>query len=189
MKKWTTLLVLLISSTVLYSQDEAQLYVLETPTTWKTELFTFPIGFAQDIAYEGFEDARFPEGWNKENNLNFWSYVFAWSINSNKELTENELETNLQLYFDGLMNAKGCTTALFVKKINSVGVSKFIGKIKTTDAFFTKKPLTFNVVVDTYYCQLQKKLILIFRFSPKAFESSVWNTLKEVKLRADSCKS
>lgn len=187
----TTLL--LCYSIVAYGQEEQNLEVFKTDSTWIKEIIEFPIGFAQEIKYEGFEDLRFPQGWSKEDSPNFWSYVWAWSINDFGEVTESELETNIQYYFDGLLGLDFYkidekhvrnTNTVFLKKDNS----QYVGKVKTFDARYTKKPMTLNVLVETYYCEQEKKRIILFRFSPKSFGHDVWNTLKEVKLMSDVCK-
>lgn len=173
------------------------LNLLETDATWKKEIFNFPISFAKEINYQGFEEAQFPEGWRKKDSPDFWSYVFAWNVNGNIELKENELETNLQIYFDGLMKVVNKdkeivipnTIAQFRKKGDSNNISSYIGKVEIFDAFVTKEPMTLNVLVEKYYCELKKKSIILFRFSPKDFESDVWLKLKRVKLRDDFCKN
>jgi hypothetical protein len=159
-------------------------------------LFEF-IGFAQDISYEGFEDLRFPQGWSKEDSPNFWSYVWAWSIKGIEKPTESDLEKNVQLYFDGLLGLDFYkinevktpkTNAVFIKSNDSKGITKFVGKVKTFDTRYTKKPMTLHVLVETYFCEAKEKTIMVFRYSPKPFDATVWDKLNEVKLRADICE-
>jgi len=169
--------------------------VLDTDSSWKKEIFHFPLNFAKEINYTGIEDARFPTGWGNKDSVAFWSYAFAWHINLGATLTERELESNLQIYFDGLMRAVNSdkeailesTIALFIKKGPASDTPRFVGKIRVFDAFFTKKPMILNVLVDRYFCKQEKNHILLFRFSPREFESEIWKKLKEVKLRANSC--
>lgn len=192
MKRVITTL-LLCYSIVAFGQEEQNLKVFKTDSTWIKEIIEFPIGFAKEIKYEGFEDLRFPQGWSKEDSPNFCSYVWAWSTNDFGEVTESELETNIQYYFDGLLGLDFYkidekhvrkTNTVFLKKDNS----HYVGKVKTFDTRYTKKPMTLNVLVETYYCEQEKKRIILFRFSPKSFGHDVWNTLKEVKLMSDVCK-
>ena len=103
MKKILVIIGFLFHTIVAFGQAEQSLEVFKTDSTWIKEIIEFPIGFAQEIKYEGFEDLRFPQGWSKEDSPNFWSYVWAWSINDIGEVTESELETNIQYYFDGLL--------------------------------------------------------------------------------------
>lgn len=196
MKNTIVTIIFLSCSIFLFGQEQEEGFFLETDTTWRKEIFHFPIRFAQNINYEGIEDARFPIGWEKKDSPNFWSYAFAWKIATKGELAENELEADLQKYFDGLMGIGvnkneelllQSTTAVFLKKENTKNTSRYIGKIKTIDSFFTKKPMTLNVLVDKYYCDEKKKAIILFRFSPKEFGDDVWHIFDEVKVPANVC--
>ena len=182
------------------AQDESDheaLFFLETDTTWRKEIFIFPLGFAKDIPYEGIEDARFPVGWEHIESPNFWSYAFAWNITGHKSLTREDLEVSLQLYFDGLMEVNSNTDKIAAPKNTSVLLHKgvrfddsntYTGKITTYDRFFTKETMTLHVLVEHYYCDEKNKSIILFRFSPKSFDDTVWSTLKSVKLRGEICK-
>ncbi len=169
--------------------------LLETDSTWGKEIFHFPLSFAPEINFEGFEDARFPPGWGKIESNEFWSYTFAWSINLNKEPTTSELEVNLQMYFDGLMNvvnkdkevAIPKTSAIFHEKEKIGNNASFVGVVHIYDAFKTKKTITLNVSVEKNFCEQKNKSIILFRFSPKEFGDDIWQKLNKVKLRANMC--
>lgn len=194
MRNTLLFIVLLLSSTIIFSQEKKSLNLFETDSTWIKEIIEFPIGFAQDITYEGFEDLRFPPGWSKEESPYFWSYVWAWSINNVREVTTSELEKNIQLYFDGLLGLDFYkiddkplrkTNAVFIKN----DTFHFVGKVKTHDTRYTKKPMTLHVQVENYYCKKENKAIILFRFSPKEFEDNVWTLLRTVKLIDNSCEN
>lgn len=181
------------------AQDENEketLFILKTDTTWSKEIFEFPLIFAQAIPYTGIEDARFPLGWGKTESPNFWSYAFAWSIEGNKGLTDKELEMNLKQYFDGLMeitsnNNKSEVTTTTVRvhsEPSSNEARMFTGKLTTFDRFFTKKKMTLHFLVEHHSCDQKNKSIILFRFSPKAFDDIVWQTLKSVTIRKDVCE-
>ncbi len=90
MKNILTIVLLLSYSVLLLGQEKEHLYFLETDSTWRKEMFLFPISFAPDIHYQGVEDARFPVGWEKQDSPNFWSYAFAWNIEQSGKITEAE---------------------------------------------------------------------------------------------------
>ena len=193
MKKHIVTILLLFFCILSYSQEEESLEVFTTDSTWIKEIIKFPINFAQDINYEGFEDLRFPQGWSNQESPNFWSYVWAWNINGIEKPSESDLEKNVQLYFDGLLGLDFYkindvktpkTNAVFIKK----GNTQYVGKVKTVDTRYTKLPMILNVLVEYYFCETQKKTIMVFRYSPKPFDNPVWHKLNEVKLRADTCK-
>jgi len=171
MKKNVFIILLLLFCILSYSQEEEKenLEVFATDSTWITEIIKFPIGFAQDIKYEGFEDLRFPQGWSKQESQNFWSYVWAWSIHNKETFTVSEIEKNIQFYFDGLLGLdfykidgklQQKTNAVFIEK----STSQFIGKVKTVDTRYTKKPMTLHVQAESHYCEQTNKAIIVFRF-------------------------
>ncbi len=127
MKNIVIIISLLLHSITIFGQEEQILEVFKTDSTWTKEFIKFPIGFAPDINYEGYEDLRFAEGWAKKDSPEFWSYIFAWHINGNQEQTVEKLETNLKLYFNGLM------TAVNKKKIFKYLIQRcHLLKLKTT---------------------------------------------------------
>lgn len=187
------IIILFAQSLLLDAQETASKHVLETDSTWFKEIFVFPISFAPEIKYTGIEDARFPPDWSKADSPEFWSYLFAWHIERNEELSGVELEHNLQLYFDGLLGlnnerVKEKTTVTLAKNDIANVKSSFIGKVKTLDTRYTKKPMTLNVLVEEHYCERKRQSIILLRFSPKEFEHDIWQMLGDVKLLKDVCK-
>ncbi len=183
MKNIITTFLLLSYSVLLFGQENKHLYFLETDTSWRQELFIFPINFAKEINYTGEEDARFPVGWEDQKSPNFWSYVFAWNINHSEPITENELQSDLKKYFDGLMRWDQ-TSVQINKKEDDKNTTRYSGAVKTKDNFFTKEPMTLNVQIEQIYCEEKKKYVIFFKFSPKEFGHDVWKKLEEPKLPA-----
>lgn len=186
MKNNIFVIVLLLLSLKLFGQEKSEFNLLETDSTWNQEVFHFPIPFAPEIKLEGFEDARFPKYWAKKDSADFWSYVFVWSINNSVEITSNFLESNIEKYFNGLMNYQN-SAALFVKKNSSSKNNKYVGKVKTFDALVTKTNMTLNVTAEHFYCKQSKKTYIFFKFSPQEFGVTIWDKLENVKFRADFC--
>lgn len=178
------------------AQEKDSLLILETESTWTSETFHFPLGFAPDLNFEGTEDARFPKGWRKQDSSEFWSYAFAWYIKLSKEMTERELEESIKLYFDGLMAAVNKDTSFILPKTTALFVQNEIsnsgyghkGKVTIFDAFSTQKPMTLNVMVDQYYCQKKRKSIVLFKFSPSQFGTDIWRTLEQIRPQVDVCE-
>lgn len=192
MKNKELIIFLLFFSVLTFGQEESFPELIETDSTWGKEIFEFPIRFAKEIDYKGYEEAKFPKGWSNRDTTTFWSYAFAWSIEFDTVLTEKRLEKDLQLYFDGLNDIEGRrkngvyipnTVALFLKKDEST----FIGKIRAYDRFTTKKLFFLNVVVEKKYCEQKKKAVILFKFSPKDFDHEIWDELKEVKVKRGVC--
>lgn len=113
-------------------------------TVWIKEIIKFPLGFAPEIAYEGYEDLRFvKDGWGKVDHPEFWSYAFGWDIKTEAKPTLKDIEHNIQLYYDGLMKAvnkdKAFTVPKSVISFQKTNTNQYRGTIKTYDAFYTKK--------------------------------------------------
>ena len=169
--------------------------ILETDSTWGTEIFHFPIKFAKEINFEGIEDARFPKGWSDTKNDNFWTYAYGWNINLNTKPTVSQLQKYMQLYFDGLMtsihnenDAPMTKTIAKFETMNSNSNDDFAGTVNIFDGFTTKKPLVLNVLVDYNYCEKKKTSQILFKFSPKKFEHQVWEKLNAIKFKESVCE-
>ncbi len=186
MKNRILVMVFTMQSMLLFGQDNSNFNLLETDSTWNQEIFHFPIPFAPEIKFEGFEDARFPAFWAYTDSSDFWSYVFVWSISNPMELTTGALESNIEMYFNGLMNYQS-SVALFFKKETSDNVTRYVGKLKTFDALVTKMSMTLNVTAEYFNCEKNEKTCIVFRLSPQEFRDDIWNKLEKVKLRMDFC--
>jgi hypothetical protein len=191
MYKKTLLLIILISisSAISYCQEHET--VLTAPENWKSEIIPFPIGFASDIDFVGFEDLRFAPDWSKIESENFWTYSFVWYIETYGAMTESKLTEFFGSYYDGLMDVNSNNQAdtsnsnqldkafcLFIKTDEG-----FKGKIRTHDKFFTKNYITLNIKVKEVFCPDMNKQIITCDISPKAFDHEVWRLFDDVKLK------
>ena len=178
---------------------EASTKLLNAGENWYKEDLKFPLKFAREIKFVGDVNLRFPPGWSKSDNPNFWSYVWAWKIEDSDGLNESELKQNIEYYFDGLLGinnkkiknserAKQKTNANFVLSKKSKMTSQYVGEVNTIDTRYTKQPMTLFVQVEQYFCEKENKSTLLFRYSPKPYEHSVWKTLSSVELVSVQCK-
>lgn len=196
MKQYIIIISLLLCSFLLFGQEAETKHLLKADTTWSQEIFTFPIGFAQEIPLEGYEEAIFPPGWSNKESPEFWSYIFAWNVKAETPLTTTNFEIYLQYYFDGLMNIRDLkigetilpTNALFIKLEETENTSYFTGKIRLYEGRYTKEMMLLNVLVTQYYCNVDQKTLVIFRFSPQPFDAKFWDTMNVVPLVDEFCK-
>lgn len=187
--------ILVLSTLHAVSQEEQHLSILKTDSTWGSEFFEFPLGFAREIAFKGTEQAVFPRGWGDTESPQLWTYAFAWKIEQNAELTEAEMTTNIEYYFNGLLGLgsehtdKPGTEATFVKKANSTGPSTYAGKIETLDTRITKEPMTLYALAEQHFCPDTGTLIVLFRLSPQKFTSTVWLELGGITVHENICEN
>ncbi len=184
----------LLCSLTGFSQSDQSLTVFEADSTWFKEIIEFPFGFAREIKYEGFADIRFAKGWAKKESPEFWTYTYAWHVKDIHKQSAELLETHLTLYFNGLtlphdndVQKKPEATVLFLKNENTSEEADYMGKIRLYDRFHTKDLITLYCRVKTYYCETNNTSTIVFRFSPKPFEHTVWQKFNEVKVRDDVC--
>lgn len=193
MKKYLILLTLIFLHQVSFGQETD---LIASDSTWTKEHFTFPLSFAQKINFQGVEEAVFPAGWGNTESSEFWSYAFAWKIDADNPLTESEIETNLQYYFDGLLGLEldrqeplevQNSTALFIRTNYKHNTATYSGKIRTFDTRLSQRPLTLHVLADQYYCKSERKNFILFRFSPASHDLYIWSTLKALTLHERKC--
>lgn len=168
--------------------------LLEAPDTWRKEVLEFPLIFAGSLPYKGEEHIRFAEGWGDVNSETYFSYVFLWSLDKNPNLTITKIESDMNVYFTGLMKMGLITKFRFFKKLPKTFTSfkesndsdkSFEGIIKVYEAFFMKEIITLNTKISTSYCDKLEKHFVYFRLSPKNFQDPVWDELHKVNVKFD----
>jgi len=195
MKNSIITILLLWCISLSYSQEENALGVLESDTTWTKEIIKFPIGFAPEIKYEGYEDLRFAKQWRDQSHEDFWCYMFAWHIKTKEKQTVKSLETNIKFYYDGIMKAVNKkkdfqvpeTTVLFVKTEGQNLEHDFIGKIRVYDSFNSETMITLNVKVKTYYCEDKDLSTIVFKLSPQDFNQEIWKRYNSITVKTSRC--
>jgi hypothetical protein len=75
------------------------------------------------------------------------------------------------------------TSAEFKPDTDPTDGTAYTGSLTIFDGFATQEPLTLNARIYTTYCAEKDQLILLFRFSPQAYDHSIWDKLRMVKLR------
>ncbi|OUS00118.1 hypothetical protein A9Q86_11805 [Flavobacteriales bacterium 33_180_T64] len=196
MKQLLIILSLLLYSFSAFGQEE-QKGAFVSDSTWLKEIIKFPIDFAPNISYKGYEDLKFAKNWRNKDHNDFWCYTFVWHINSNEKQTAKILETHIKLYYDGLMGVVNKkkdykvpeTTVLFIKnEKNNTNTDNFIGKLHVYDSFNTEAMMLLNARVKVLYCDITKTSAIVFRLSPQDFNHEIWERFKTIKLRDDICE-
>ncbi len=192
MKKSTLIIAILFSSIFAFGQEKNEFNLIKLDSTWGQEVLRFP---ARDMDYIGVGEVRFPpKGWIHPEHIFFWSYTYSWSINLNKKITAEELQTDLEKYFNSLNKVdindktdKRIATATITETKTKKSTTYFEGKVETYDRFATNKRFVLNVKTESYLCEKTQKTILLFTFSPKEFTHEVWETLNAIELVDGFC--
>ena len=176
---------LLCSSMVLRAQHETS--IMQAPDDWISEIIPFPLGFALDIPFQGFEELRFAPSWSDSTSQEFWTYTFVWYLEGEPvTFTEAYLEEVLESYYNGLMGAVAGTGEAPEKALCLVvqDGATFVGKLRTYDSFFTRHSITLNFSGAVQFCPETQRQLLRIQLSPQPFTHPVWEKLEEVKILA-----
>ncbi|WP_298901699.1 hypothetical protein [uncultured Psychroserpens sp.] len=196
MKRILFVIILLLYSFTGFAQEEQEKGAFTSDTTWLKEIIKFPISFAPEIKYEGYEDLRFAKKWRDKDHPDFWCYTFVWHIEGIQKFTTQGLEKDLGFYYDGLMKAVNKkkeftvpqTTVLMVNtKGAGYDTSDFVGKIHVYDSFNTEKMITLNVLAKVINCEKNNTSNIVFRLSPRDFGQDIWERFKAIELRKEIC--
>jgi len=160
---------------------------LLAPTDWRGEILEFPLKFASILPYSGIEYVRFAPDWGKNGAQNYFSYVFLWEIDQNPKLSSEKLESEMEIYFDGLMNLVSKMNLKLLKKIpetkaffEKVNDSLYVGKIITYDAFTTKKEVRLHAMVTHEFCSKTNKYLVLFNISPQKNSHPIWKKMQKI---------
>ena len=181
-----TIITCLSFYTTVNAQKEASL--LNSPNDWRAETLNLPLSFAPELDYVGIEYVRFAKGWGNAASEEFWTYIFAWYLDVDPKLTTERLNKELKLYFDGLLNAVGKGKGLSKETIiptkatiayNDKNTS-YLGHVTIFDVFFKEALQTLNVKITSSYCDITKKYIVYFEFSPQPYQHKLWETMSNI---------
>ncbi len=196
MKKRMLLIIFLPSILICFVQCKTTktTNLLDADETWRQEVLKFPLIFARSLPYKGEEHIRFAEGWGDVTSEEYFSYVFVWVLEEDPNLAVEQIESDMNNYFTGLMKMGLITKFRFFKKLPQTSVSftkksqlnkHFTGVIKVYDAFFKKENIVLNSKVSMSYCNKTGKHMVFFRLSPKDFKHPIWKKLNDVDIRFD----
>jgi len=193
MNNWIILFftLLLIISITSNAQDSNPT-LLPEPEDWKFEKIDFPLDFAPDIEYKGFEELRFAPGMFDTLSNNYFTYIFALSIADKATIGKNEMELFLVEYY------KGLCSAVAESKKQTVDISKIKARVKKSkrgknktlaysarvnfiDVFTNGKEVVLNMELELYKNSDKDNLYLLALVSPHKMDSKVWTNLHNIR--------
>jgi len=162
-----------------------------TPADWRFERIDFPLSFAPDIKYKGFEELRFAPGMFKPESDTYFTYVFAMKITDDVTLDAPALQSLLETYFRGLcrtvakekkfdIDTSKITAQVRADQPDAAPARHFRAAVESFDPFVTGKSLTLNlemIVIDTSRTDHR----IFAAISPKPTDSPIWKLLRTLK--------
>lgn len=164
------------------------------PAGWRTEHIDFPLPFAPELEYKGWEELRFAPGMFDDKSETYFTYAFLLRLDGRIEFNRKSLAQLLTTYFQGLCRhvAEGDKPAIdvtgVVATIDSPGKKEKQGVsyrcvLKMIDVFVTKKPLDLNLDILVSANGEDGCTCIMVGASPKAHGHDSWKELDQ--LRAD----
>ncbi|MFT5233529.1 MAG: hypothetical protein ACI9UK_000975 [Candidatus Krumholzibacteriia bacterium] len=175
--KYVLLVAMLILCGTAYADETETPFHMPTPDGWLTETIHFPLGFAPQVDYDGFEELRFAPGWRNVEAEDFWTYAFVWWVPDSTIINAEVLQSDLDAYYRGLASdSDNPDIASQVNAIESDAGSRptFQGIIKTIDTFTTNKPVSLNFHAEVISCEAQGRLAVFFQISPQPADHPIW---------------
>ena len=191
----TTLLIatiVLIAASAIADDSPEIPFELPLLEGWRSETIPFPLDFAPELEYEGFEELRFAPGMFDEESDDFWTYAFVWWVALDTKISSELITADLESYFRGLANAVAKSrefdpgdTAYEVtlqETPSPYGTETFFDAfVDTFDPFVTRDALSLHGRVEVVRCHKEEHTAVLFLFSPKSRSDSVWESLREIR--------
>ena len=165
----------------------------KTPPDWRFERIDFPLPFAPEIKYEGFEELRFSPGMFNAKSDTYFTYIFAMKLTKSAKLDATTLKSMFETYFRGLCKAvsEGTEFKIDGSKISakvhedhfeSPGARHFHMTLESFDPFVTGKALTLHLEIITLD-NGPGDLRLFAAVSPKPEDAPIWKLLRKLKMQ------
>jgi hypothetical protein len=158
------------------------------PADWRFERLPIPPGFARDIPWTGYEEARFSPGMFDTKSATHFTYALSICIDGTPEIGAKELKDFFDKYFKGLSTMVGRgkgmkpDPAVFnavVTPGDKAGL--FSAKMPYVDTFTDGRQLTLNLEIDVRPQPATKKTQIILLISPQSIDAETWKQLREVR--------
>lgn len=172
-------------------------FIFETGVPpWKGERLELPPGFALDLGWNGVEHIRFAPGMFDPEAPDFFSYVIAFLLSADGEVSEGALREELLTYYRGLskavMRGKGLTVnaeafTISLEKAESPGsvpasaqeVVTYTAILEWTEPFATQEAQT--LYLEIFVWPHGDRPVVLSAVSPVARDQEIpWKQLREI---------
>jgi hypothetical protein len=160
------------------------------PADWHQIEEAYPPGFAKDLPWPWRGEHRrwFNEGFPKEEDEFFWSYVICNTLVGDTLQSPAEVKAALHRYDASLYGQAFSPEKILVEVLDQSKVRKaghdavrYAINIEGFDAEATKQKLTTHLQVFRWYCPVADRTVFLILRSPRSYKAndSVWEVLEE----------
>ena len=158
----------------------------ETPEGWRYERIDFPLSFAPELEYEGFEELRFAPGMFAPGADSYFSYALAIRIEGDQRVDGAFAAEFLDTYYRGLARTVAAGRGLDLEGA-AFGVevaphpAGFLATVDTVDAFVTGEALRLRFELSVHDGPGYVELFGIV--SPLDEDAPIWDELHAIQER------
>lgn len=172
-------------------------------TDWKGERITLPPAFAPAMKLKGIEEIRFAPGMFQPQSDSFFSYAFVFSVAKDQELTQEFIQREILVYYQGLAESvsksRGRTVEAgkFTFKLErakqaagapeqlpaATPVTQYAGELDWVEPFATGKPQMLHFEIQSWSDPGTARSYLFICTSPRApgETEGVWKELRTIR--------
>ena len=165
--------------------------ILKGPADWRFERLPIPPGFAPDIKWTGFEEARFAPGMFVTTSSNYFTYALTVSVDGIAPIITADVKDFLDKYFKGLSTGVGRRKGLapdasqLGAEVTAVKTDKelparFTAKVPFFDTFNDGRKILLNMEITVLPRSTAKKNFVVLLISPQPTEAAVWKQLRAI---------
>jgi hypothetical protein len=162
--------------------------ILKAPADWRFEKMPVPPGFAPDIKFSGFEEARFSPGMFDNSAPTYFTYVLAFSLAGGPELDSAAIKDFLEKYYRGLSIGLGRRKGFSPDpaQMNAEVTpspsdqKRFVATVTFFDSFTDGRKITLNIEARVVSRDASRITGLVLLISPQPKDNSIWQTLREI---------
>lgn len=156
--------------------------LLKGPADWRFERLPIPPGFAPDIKWTGYEEARFAPGMFSTASTNYFTYVLAVSVEGTASIGTNDLADFLDKYFKGLSTGVGRRKGLVPDpaqlgaKVTATkdAPNQFTARVPFFDTFNDGRRIVLNMEITALPRVAEKKTLVVLLITPQPVEAPIW---------------
>ncbi len=161
----------------------------DVPDGWRFERLDFPLEFAPDLGFTGFEELQFGPGMFEVGSDTYWTYIFAMKItNTDVTLDAARLKSMLEAYYRGLCRAVAKDKKMAIDEAQITAQitpsdparpGRYHATMQSYDAFVTGQPLALDM--DIVIVRVgDHDLRLFATVSPAPRTADVWKSLAKM---------
>ncbi len=161
------------------------------PVDWRFERLPIPPGFAPDIPWTGYEEARFSPGMFDTKSPTHFTYALSICIDGTPEIQVKELKNFFDKYFKGLSTMVGRgkgmkpDPSVFNAEVTPRDKpGQFSAKVPFIDTFTDGRQITLNLEIDVRPQSKIQKTQVILLISPQPTDAEIWKQLREIRAAA-----